>query len=165
MPLAAPLADAAGAGAAASSPLAPLSAAQQVILFVISLFAFVVLDGIWIGFVAKDFYAQHLGPSGVLRPDVDLVAGLLSWIAIVAALFIFVLPTTAGYRSATRSLSRGALMGLCLYSTVDFTNAALVRGWSMTVASVDVAWGTTACAVSALVQNRLYAALAEAAAR
>lgn len=52
---------------------------------------------------------------------------------------------------------QGALLGLLLYGTVDLTNCALLRGWSWTVALIDMAWGTTACAALALVQNRLHA--------
>jgi uncharacterized membrane protein len=150
---------------AAASPLAPLTLAQQAAVFFLSLLSFVILDGVWIGFVAKDFYAAHLASAGVLRPDVDVLAAALSWFAIVGAVFMFVLPSTAGDRRASRSLMLGAKLGVCLYATVDFTNAALIRGWGWPVALVDCAWGTTACAVCALVQNRLYAAFAEMSAR
>lgn len=51
-------------------------------------------------------------------------------------------------------------MGLLLYGTVDLTNCALLTGWSWTVALVDMAWGTTACAVLAVVQNKLHTWLA-----
>lgn len=62
---------------------------------------------------------------------------------------------------ACRSLSvQGGLMGLLLYGTVDLTNCALLTGWSWTVALVDMAWGTTACAVLAVVQNKLHTWLA-----
>jgi uncharacterized membrane protein len=48
-------------------------------------------------------------------------------------------------------------MGLLLYGTVDLTNCALLTSWSWTVALIDMAWGTTACAVLAMVQSRLHA--------
>ena len=148
-------------GAAAQS----LPLASQALLFIASLAGFVALDGVWLGLVARRFYASHLGPAGVLRPDADLLAAALSWVSIVAANYFFVLPSTAGYRPAHVSLRKGFLLGLCLYGTVDFTNCALIRGWGWPVALVDVAWGSTACAITALVQNRLHFALSASAGR
>jgi uncharacterized membrane protein len=154
-----------GAGSGGvDAPSSSLPLAALAVVFLASLVAFVTLDGIWIGFVAKGFYASHLAPAGVLRPDADLLAALLSWVCIVAANALFVLPRTFGNRSAMHALRQGALLGVCLYGTVDFTNAALIRGWGWPVALVDVLWGTTACAVTALAQNRLAHAAAASAA-
>lgn len=47
-------------------------------------------------------------------------------------------------------------MGLLLYGTVDLTNCALINSWSWLISVVDIAWGTTACAVTALVQVSLH---------
>jgi uncharacterized membrane protein len=51
-------------------------------------------------------------------------------------------------------------MGLLLYGTVDFTNVALIQHWTWLVGVIDIAWGTTACAVTAVVQVSLHAWLA-----
>lgn len=122
-----------------------------------SLLAFIVLDGIWIGLVASDFYMSRLKP--VLKPT-DPAAALLSWICIVAINYVFVLPRNVGSTSAFSSLGQGAVMGLLLYGTVDLTNCALIQEWSWLISLVDMAWGTTACAVTALVQVNLHAWLA-----
>lgn len=53
-------------------------------------------------------------------------------------------------------LLQGAIMGVLLYGTVDLTNCALVSNWSWMISLVDMAWGTTACAVTALVQFNLH---------
>jgi uncharacterized membrane protein len=47
-------------------------------------------------------------------------------------------------------------MGLLLYGTVDLTNCALIDSWSWLISLVDMAWGTTACAVTALLQVSLH---------
>lgn len=51
---------------------------------------------------------------------------------------------------------QGAIMGLLLYGTVDLTNCALIDSWSWLISLVDMAWGTTACAVTALLQVSLH---------
>ncbi|WIA23426.1 hypothetical protein OEZ85_000181 [Tetradesmus obliquus] len=129
-------------------------------VFLPSFIVFVLLDYAWIT-TASSVYQSHLKP--ILKPDVDAVAALLSWICIVAVNQVFVLPSIIG-RSAFYCLGQGALMGVLLYGTVDLTNCALLTGWSWTVALVDMAWGTTACAVLSMVQSRLHAWLAAPAA-
>jgi uncharacterized membrane protein len=48
------------------------------------------------------------------------------------------------------------MMGIALYGTCDFTNSALLRGWSRQLALLDVGWGTVACTTLALTQSALY---------
>ncbi len=43
-------------------------------------------------------------------------------------------------------------MGIVLYGTCDFTNAALLKHWPWAVALLDLAWGTLASGLLALVQ-------------
>lgn len=59
---------------------------------------------------------------------------------------------------------QGAIMGVLLYGTVDLTNCALVNSWSWLISAVDMAWGTTACAVTALLQVSLHNWLSRSAA-
>ena len=47
--------------------------------------------------------------------------------------------------------SRGALFGLVAYATYDLTNLATLRGWSLPVTLVDIAWGAAVTALSAAV--------------
>jgi uncharacterized membrane protein len=55
-----------------------------------SLLAFVLMDFIWIAFVANQFYEQQL--ASILRMEPDMLAGVLAWLCIVSASYIFVLP-------------------------------------------------------------------------
>lgn len=71
---------------------------QLIGVFLPSLVAFVVLDGIWISVVAGNFYNANLKP--ILKPDVDLAAAALSWICIVGINQVFVLPRTKDCRSS-----------------------------------------------------------------
>jgi len=43
----------------------------------------------------------------------------------------------------------GALLGFFAYATYDLTNLATLRGWSPTLAIVDMAWGTFITALAA----------------
>jgi uncharacterized membrane protein len=122
-------------------------------VFVPSLVVFVALDAVWITLIAGKFYKENL--SGILKADVDAAAAALSWISIVAINWVFVQPRTVG-KGMLNCLAQGALLGLLLYGTVDLTNCALLKDWGWPVALVDMAWGTFACAVLALVQDWLH---------
>jgi uncharacterized membrane protein len=105
-----------------------------------SLLAMAVVDGIWLGAVARTFYRRHLGFLMAERPN---------WTAAVAFYLIYVLGVTvfavlpgADAGSIGEAAWRGALFGLVAYATYDLTNAATLRGWPNVVTLVDMAWGT-----------------------
>jgi uncharacterized membrane protein len=104
-----------------------------------ALVAFCVMDAIWLGVIATDFYFGALG--GLLREDPNWPAAAIFYLGYVAGVVYFaVLPTSlgAGWKAAAK---RGALLGLLAYATYDMTNLATLVGWSLTVSLVDMAWG------------------------
>lgn len=112
------------------------------------------LDSIWLGLIAKDFYI--LQTRAFARVQNGSYAPLM-WSAALVYLFI---PTGALYFSSRESgdrwhaVFRGAVFGIVLYGTYEFTNLALVRDWPMEMAAVDLVWGTFLCAVGAGVAYR-----------
>lgn len=112
---------------------------------------FLVVDFLWLGVFAKEFYARHLG--SFLRDQVNWTAALLFYTIYIGGMCLFVVgPALAEGTSITRTLVFGALLGLFAYSTFDLTNLALVRNWPPAVVVVDIIWGTVLTALtSALV--------------
>ena len=45
----------------------------------------------------------------------------------------------------------GAVLGLVAYGTYDITNLSTLKGWSVKLAVIDIAWGTALTAVSATI--------------
>lgn len=78
-----------------------------------------VLDALWLGVLARDFYRQELGEQMVAQ--VRWVPALLFYVAYPAA-----------------------LVGLVAYGVYDLTNLATLRHWPVRLALVDMAWGTFA---------------------
>ncbi|MDG2284661.1 MAG: DUF2177 family protein [Alphaproteobacteria bacterium] len=104
-----------------------------------ALVAFCVMDAVWLGVIASDFYFGALG--GLLREDPNWLAAAVFYLGYIAGVVYFaVLPTSleAGWMAAAK---RGALLGLLAYATYDMTNLATLVGWSLTVSLVDMAWG------------------------
>jgi len=113
---------------------------EFLLAFVAALVAMAVVDGVWLGAVARTFYRRHLGSLMAERPN---------WTAAVAFYLLYVLGVTvfavlpgADAGSVAESAWRGALFGLVAYATYDLTNAATLRGWPNIVTAVDMAWGT-----------------------
>ncbi len=49
----------------------------------------------------------------------------------------------------SKALVNGALFGFFAYATYDLTNLATLKGWSMGLAMLDLAWGAVVTGVSA----------------
>jgi len=107
------------------------------------------LDLLWLGVVAKKFYAEHM--ASLLRPDVKWVPALLFYLLYVTAVVVFVVVPAAERRSLTRAVGMGAFFGLAAYATYDLTSLALIRDFPLIVVLVDLAWGVVLTAVASSV--------------
>lgn len=124
------------------------------ILYVATLVVLTGLDFIFLGFVAKGFFAAQVGDMlGDIRP----LPAVLFYLLYVVGVLVFVsaLPS-ANWQS---TLLYGALFGLFCYATFELTALSLLKHWTWPVVLLDIAWGSAVTAVSAtaglLVANRL----------
>lgn len=111
--------------------------------------AFLVIDLVWIGVVAKGFYQRHLG--AMLRPDVQWVPAILFYLLFIAGVLVFAVIPGLEKGSLVRTAALGAFLGLIAYATYDLTNLALAKGFPTVVAGVDMLWGTAIAATIAVV--------------
>ena len=122
------------------------------IAYIAAIVAFLVIDGLWLGVVAKSFYAGKLGE--LLRKDILAVPAMLFYLAYTAGLvFLAVRPGQADI-SLSSVVFYGALVGFLAYGTYNMTNLATLRDWPLAVSVVDLIWGTvlsaSVAAISAL---------------
>jgi uncharacterized membrane protein len=130
-----------------------MATAQFLKLFGVGAVVFFSLDLLWLGFLARGFYQRQLG--NLMRPDVRWVPALLFYLVYVAALIVFVAQPALERQSLARALLFGAFFGLTAYAAFDLTSLALVRGFPVAVAVVDLTWGTV---LSAVTCGAIYAA-------
>jgi uncharacterized membrane protein len=109
-------------------------------LYLATLVAFLVLDGLWLGLVARVFYRQHLGY--LMAPHANVLAAALFYLLFVAAVLFFVVVPGLKAGSLGPTLLRAAFFGLVTYATYDLTNQATMRNWPVIVTVVDMLWGT-----------------------
>ena len=109
-------------------------------LYLVSLVLLLIIDGAWLGFFAKKFYATHLGP--LMRTSPAWIPAILFYLLYPAGLTIFVTQPALFLQSWQYALYQGMLLGLIAYATYDLTNHATLRGWKPIVTVVDIVWGT-----------------------
>jgi uncharacterized membrane protein len=107
-----------------------------------------VLDYLWLGFVARGFIRNQIGPLLLDQPQ--WTPAVLFYLMYIVGVLIFAVAPALATGSWTRALAFGALFGFFAYATYDFTNLATLKGWTVTLLVVDVAWGTFVTAAAAL---------------
>lgn len=118
-------------------------------LYIIALPVFLLIDMIWLGLIAKGFYAKQIG--SLLKTDVNWIAAALFYLLFVVGLVIFVISPAIEKHSWTHALLFGALFGLICYATYDLTNLAVAKDWPLLVTIIDLIWGAVlAAAVSVI---------------
>jgi uncharacterized membrane protein len=116
---------------------------KAITIYLITVPVFFVIDLIWLGLVAKDFYQRHLGY--LLRPQVNWSAAIVFYLVFIVGILFFAVFPALEAQSSMRALAYGALFGFFTYATYDLTNQSTVKGWPLIITLVDLAWGTVFC--------------------
>jgi uncharacterized membrane protein len=107
--------------------------------------AMIVLDGIWLGLVAKGMYQSEMGS---LMADPVRVVPIVAFYLLfpIALVYLALFNAPSGWLDA---IVRGAVLGLAAYGAYDLTNLAIVRDWPLRISMIDWAWGGVICAAGA----------------
>lgn len=122
-------------------------------LYAISLPIFFIIDMIWLGFIASNFYRERLG---------SLME--INWPAAIVFYFVFLLGLIffAVYPQLDKGwqivMLYGGLFGFFTYATYDLTNLSTLKDWPVDLVIVDMIWGTVLGASVAVVTYLIYSA-------
>ncbi|MFG6467045.1 DUF2177 family protein [Roseateles sp. BYS87W] len=105
--------------------------------YLVALLVLGVLDALWLGWLARDFYRQGIGAQ--MADKVRWLPALLFYLGYPAALVVLAL-WPAG-QPLLHQVLRAALVGLVAYGVYDLTNRATLQHWPLSLAWADVAWG------------------------
>jgi uncharacterized membrane protein len=120
-----------------------MNAAFWLKLYLLTVPVFFLIDMIWLGFVARNFYKEQL--HSLLSPQVNWTAALLFYFIYIAGILFFAVRPGLEAGSLARACLYGALFGFFTYATYDLTNLATLRDWPVLVSVVDIGWGTLLC--------------------
>ena len=102
-------------------------------LYVISVPVFFVIDMIWLGLVASNFYKSRLGD---LMQVSWMPAILFYLVYLIGLIFFAIYPNLEkGWQMV---LLYGALFGFFTYATYDMTNYATLKDWPLSVVVVEI---------------------------
>ncbi len=112
-------------------------------LFAVAFPAFLVIDLIWLGVVARSLYQAQIGH--MMRANPNWVAAMAFYLVFVAGIVVFVVWPAIEAKSLGRALALGAFFGLVTYAAYDLTSLAVMEGFPLKIALVDLAWGIVLC--------------------
>ena len=116
-------------------------------------FTMAVIDAIWLGFIAAKFYRPRL--DTVSRQNTGKPFSpkwsttILVYVILVLGIMIFVLPRVDGAPFLDVVVA-GAWYGLIVYGVYDLTNYSTLKGMSINLVLIDIAWGAALCSFAAL---------------
>jgi len=116
---------------------------RYVVLYLATLIVLVPIDLVFLGLVAKGFFAAQVGD---MLGEIRFAPAILFYLLYVAGVVIF----ANGSSGATwpSALLYGALYGLFCYATFELTSLSLLKHWTWAVVVVDMSWGVLLTAVS-----------------
>jgi len=116
------------------------------ILYLATLIVLIPIDFLFLGIVAKGFFASQVGD---MLGQIRLAPAILFYLLYVIGILVFV----SGQAGATwqSTLLYGALFGFFCYTTFELTSLALLKHWTWPVVMVDVSWGTFVTAASSTI--------------
>jgi uncharacterized membrane protein len=124
--------------------------------YAVALVIMLPLDGLWLGWVARDFYRREMAEVMAASPQL-LPAAVFYLLYPLGLVCLGLVPRPANVMHA---VLRCAALGLFAYATYDLTNLSVMRGWSLELSLIDSAWGTLLSAVVGGLTYRLVLARA-----
>jgi uncharacterized membrane protein len=123
-------------------------------LYGVALPTFLIIDLVWLGFVARGFYKTQMGT--LMRANVNWAAALAFYAIFVAGIVVLAVWPAVERESLSRALLLGALFGLVTYAAYDLTNLATLEGFPLTMALVDLCWGTVLCTMVSFITFKVW---------
>lgn len=117
---------------------------KYLLIWLICTALFLIADLVWLGMVAKSFYQRGIGH--LMAENFRLTAAALFYAVYVIGIVYFGVSGATDWKAAAIN---GALFGFFCYATYDMTNYATLRDWPLSIAVVDIAWGTVLTAFTA----------------
>lgn len=111
------------------------------------LLSLLILDGIWLGLVAKDGYQLAMGH--IMREQVIIWPWIAFYLLYPVAILILVIKVQLPTQTGFHFIWRGVVLGAAAYGTYSLTNYALVVDWPLSITIKDWLWGailTSGCA-------------------
>lgn len=127
---------------------------QLVYTYLLSLPIIFIFDMVWLGVLAKEYYARLM--SHAVEIKFYWPAVIAFYLLYIVGVFIFAVYPGVVEKNLAKTLTYAAMFGFFCYMTYDLTNAATVKHWPLQLVFVDVVWGVLLSTFTAFVAYKIY---------
>ncbi|MCA9361382.1 DUF2177 family protein [Candidatus Kaiserbacteria bacterium] len=119
------------------------------ILYALSIPVLMLLDLLWLGYLANDFYSSRISHLAI---EVSWIGASFYYLIFILGLTFFGTYPAVVKGTVLTAVVLGGLFGFFTYATYDLANLSTLRNWPISMSVIDILWGTILCAlVSGLV--------------
>lgn len=119
--------------------------------FLIPLIVIPILDFVWLGLIATDFYKSRMeGLANIVDGEMKVTywaAGVV-YLLLALAIGFFAEPMIESVDYWWIAALNTGFLGFVIYGVYDFTNHATLKSWPLSLMAADIAWGTFVCGLS-----------------
>jgi uncharacterized membrane protein len=123
--------------------------------YAIAFVLFGAIDLAWITMVAAPMFKEALQDS--LVPVVRIAPAIAFYVLFPAGLVFFAVAPALRSAGSLTAFVNGGLFGLFTYATYDLTNYATLKGWTLQITLIDLAYGSIVSACVAASATRFAA--------
>jgi uncharacterized membrane protein len=108
------------------------------------------LDALWLGYQGE-YHAKLFAEIQKSPLTIRFLPALAVYILIALAVwyFVFQVAATSVAKDPAKAFGVGATLGFSMYGLYDLTNYATLKGYTLEMTLVDMAWGTFLCGTAA----------------
>lgn len=126
---------------------------QFLVAYGAALLGFLILDGIWLGLIARQSYLTAM--QGLLRDEVPFLPWVIFYLLYCLAIVHLVVAPNYKKRTGLTVILSGGVLGMAAYGAYNMTNYALLEGWPLAISLKDWAWGIVVTALSSVFSWRM----------
>jgi uncharacterized membrane protein len=86
----------------------------------------------------------------LMAVEIRIVPAIIFYMLYLAGLVLFAISPALREQNWLMAVGLGLGLGVIAYGSYDLTNMATLKGWSLSLTLVDMAWGAFVSAISAL---------------
>lgn len=121
--------------------------------YLTALTTFLIIDFIWLGFIANSLYQEYL--RYILKENPDLISAFIFYLIFIFGLKVFTIDPSLKSNSLKKGIKLALLYGLVTYATYDLTSQAVIRDWPVLITIVDLLWGMGVSTVVTIITFKL----------
>ena len=112
------------------------------------LIAFGILDGLWLGVIAKPLYIEEFGD---LLRDPFITWPWLTFYLLYCLAVVHLAVKPVWYRPVSTAATNGFVLGATAYGTYNLTGYSIIADWPLSMSLIDWLWGAVATSILAAV--------------